>query len=43
MNRWLDGWIGKNNEKEGNGLFHDTFNTFYLQLYGITYVKKPLR
>ena len=30
--------------KEGNVLFNDAFNTFYLRLYGVgTYGKGPLR
>ena len=28
------------NRKEGNVLFYDTLNTFYLRLYGITYMVK---
>ena len=27
-------------KKEGNGLFNDTLNTFYLQLYGVRHIVK---
>ena len=30
-------------KKEGNVLFNDTLNTFYLLLYGMTYGKGPFR
>ena len=33
----MDGWIGR---KEGNVLFNDTLNTFYLWLYGVRYMVK---
>ena len=29
-----------NRRKEGNGLFNDTFNTFYLRLYGVRHMVK---
>ena len=29
-----------NGMKDGNVLFHDAINTFYLQLYGVTHVVK---
>ena len=31
---------GQNGRKEGNVLFNDTLNTFYLQLYGIGHMVK---
>ena len=32
-----------NERKEGNVLFNDTLNTFYLWLYGIRHDKEPFR
>ena len=29
--------------KEGNVLFNDALNTFYLRLYGVRHVKRPFR
>ena len=35
---------GKKSGKEGNVLFNDALNTFYIRLYGVRHmVKKPLR
>ena len=33
----------KTGRKEGNVLFNDTLNTFYLWLYGVKHGKEPLR
>ena len=32
--------VSKFRRKEGNILFNDTLNTFYLQLYGVTHMVK---
>ena len=32
--------IGKEGRKEGNVLFNDALNTFYLRLYGVTHMVK---
>ena len=36
-NMWMDRWIGR---KEGNVLFNDALNTFYLRLYGVRHMVK---
>ena len=37
IRRWTHG-----SQKEGNALFNDAVNTFYLQLYGVGYILKDL-
>ena len=32
--------LGYLHNKEGNGLFNDTLNTFYLRLYGVVHMVK---
>ena len=36
-------YIEREREKEGNVLFNDALNTFYLRLYGVGHGKGPLR
>ena len=36
-------WVHPEGRKEGNVLFNDALNTFYLWLYGVRYSKGPLR
>ena len=38
MNVWMNGCV--DGRKEGNVLFNDTLNTFYLRLYGVGHVVK---
>ena len=33
----MDGWINEG-RKEGNALFNDALNTFYLRLYGVRHM-----
>ena len=46
INGWMDGWMYRyidkwmDGRKEGNILFNDTLNTFYLRLYGIRHTVK---
>ena len=43
MNEWIDIWMDgqmDNNRKEGNVLFNDALNTFYLRLYGVRHMVK---
>ena len=39
----VSGWTYKLARKEGNILFNDTLNTFYLRFYGVRYGKGPFR
>ena len=40
MDGWMDCWMWK----EGNVLFNDALNTFYLRLYGVRHMGKgPFR
>ena len=34
------GWVSIRGRKEGNVLFNDTLNTFYLRLYGVGHMVK---
>ena len=41
MDEWMDGCtITQTGRKEGNVLFNDALNTFYLRLYGIGHMVK---
>ena len=50
MEGWMHGWLDElkdewldesmDGRKEGNVLFNDALNTFYLQLYGIRHMVK---
>ena len=31
-------WVSEQGRKEGNVLFNDTLNTFYLRLYGVRHI-----
>ena len=35
---WCRFWVSEDNRKEGNGLFNDALNTFYLWLYGLRHM-----
>ena len=35
-----DRWVVSEHQKEGNVLFNDALNTFYLQLYGVGHMVK---
>ena len=37
MDGWMDGWM---DGKEGNVLFNEALNTFYLRLYGVRHMVK---
>ena len=39
----VEHWLEKTGRKDGKALFNDVFNTFYVQLYGVTYMVKEGR
>ena len=40
VEHWLEHWLDQEGRKEGNVLFNDALNTFYLRLYGIRHMVK---